>query len=216
MYLLVIQVLHYWHRHLYRNLRNLYSLFPFTMFRRIKRTSLHCMLERFNTFTIIIAKAIHILLLITYVVFVTALPDNPYGCGYTDRGVRTTSKADDHTKCKVLRCIPTKHIKRYAGKHNSCQCIEATMNTLCNRGICKVCKCIRTFMGMCIFTNAVKDNYRLIHRITYNGQYSCQKGCINFQLEIREYTKYHNQIMKNRNQGRDSYFIFKSIRNINR
>lgn len=83
MYLLVIQVLHYWHRHLYRNLRNLYSFFPFTMFRRIKRTSLHCMLERFNAFTIITVKAVHILLLINIllliadIVFVTALPDSP-------------------------------------------------------------------------------------------------------------------------------------------
>ena len=34
------------------------------------------MLERFSTFTVIIVKAVHILLLITYVVFVTALPDS--------------------------------------------------------------------------------------------------------------------------------------------
>ena len=48
---------------------------------------------------------------ISCIFFIIGFPNRPQRCSYANRRVRTTYETNDHTKRKVLCCIPTKEVQ---------------------------------------------------------------------------------------------------------
>ena len=143
------------------------------------------MLERFSTFTIIIVKAVHILLLIVDIVLLSTL----FHITLRDEvatqieEVRTTSKTDNHTREQSSCSVPTEQIKRYTGEHNCSQCKETMVNTLFVIDAFARSANVSERLCVCVFSRTrSKITTDSFMEETYNRKNSSKERRINFPI----------------------------------
>ena len=143
-------------------------------------------------------------------------PYDPQGRVYADGRVGAADEADEHDQGEVLRRFAAEEMEGPAGEEYRRQRVDAAVDTLGNAIVSQLFIRIRAAVGPRVFADAVENDDGFVHGIADDRQDSRQEGGVDFQLEEGEKAQYHDQVMEDGYDSRNSDLIFKAEGNIRR